>query len=67
MAQPGIEEAVSGRAECRGYGDSFPVRYSQALGTPQWEQFCTPECQADSERGLNRAQVRRRIFREANG
>ncbi|MGO9539828.1 MAG: hypothetical protein ACLPN2_04430 [Terriglobales bacterium] len=61
-----FEQALGGYAECIGCGEEYPLIASRNLGTPKFEQFCTANCQADHERGLSRATIRRRIFKEAN-
>ena len=61
-----FEAEVSGRGECMGCGEQYPLIASRNAGTPKFEQFCTPDCQADSEKGLSLKTIRRRIFREGH-
>ena len=51
---------------CAACGDSYSLIDSRWYGTGDPLRFCTRECQADHERGLSRATIRRRIFKEAN-
>jgi hypothetical protein len=60
-----VPESIGSCSDCHACGELYSVNVSRYYGTQDASRYCSQRCESDAAAGLTRAQVRRKIHREA--
>ena len=59
-------ESIGSCSDCHACGEVYSTAIAGYYGAKNASRYCSEQCERDAAAGLTRAQVRRKIHREAN-